>query len=86
MLFVSILWNLFLSFLVFSIFVSLVYVLGVGYYKLKLKKPKSLPLRAFSDGGILYTENDWHQDNKKEFPIRYFITETVPGWFQGLWT
>lgn len=37
----------------------------------------ALPLRAFSTGTLLYSWEDWHRDNKKEFPVRYFLTETI---------
>jgi hypothetical protein len=75
---VGIMWNLFLSILFFVVPTIVVASLSIGYNKLKLKKPKTLPLLAFSNGVILYTWEAWISDNKKEFPIRYFITETMP--------
>lgn len=45
---------------------------------LELKKPIALPLRAFSSGEVLYSWEDWNRDAKAEFPIRYFLTETLP--------
>jgi hypothetical protein len=77
MLFVSIIWNLLLSFSFLAVWVTLMIFLSGGFKKLKLKKPVALPLRAFSNGSILYTWEDWERDNKKEFPIRYFLTETL---------
>lgn len=78
MLLVSILWYFFLI-------LACIYFLGIlvfwatrGYNKLKLKKPVALPLRAFMTGVVLYTWDDWILDNKKEFPVRYFLTETLP--------
>lgn len=82
MFFVSIVWNLFLSFLALVVPVAMFYSLSVGYNKLKLKKPVALPLKAFSSGEILYTWEDWIRDNKEEFPVRYFLTETLPKGFR----
>lgn len=57
---------------------GLAMLLVLAYDKMKLKKPFALPLRAFESKTVLYTWEDWRRDNRKEFPIRYFFTETLP--------
>ncbi len=47
-----------------------------------LKKPPYLPLRSFG-GEVLYTWEDWDRDNKEEFPIRYFLSETLPDYWRA---
>src|SRR6266436_884553 len=84
MLAVSILWNLLLTLSPGLAVVFLWAMVEVVYVKLKLKKPTALPLRAFHNNVILYTWEDWHRDNKKEFPVRYFLTETLPTVFRRL--
>lgn len=45
----------------------------------KLPKPKSLPIRDFSDE---YCWEDWKEENKKKYPIRYFLSETFTMWWR----
>jgi hypothetical protein len=48
-------------------------------------KYNALPLKGFmspSQKGE-YTWDDWHRDMKKQYPIKYFITEDVFDWFDS---
>lgn len=47
---------------------------------LKLPKyPSSLPVRGFCKPGA-YTWEDFHEEMKKKYPIRYFLAEEIPSW------
>lgn len=48
---------------------------------LKIPKPSSLPLRAFSSREVVYSWEDWRKDSKEAYPVRYFLTETLPDFF-----
>lgn len=43
-------------------------------------KPHSLPIKGFSNTGD-YCWEDWREDAKKQYPIRYYLSETLPLWF-----
>lgn len=44
--------------------------------KLRLRRPKALPLRD-PKGNEIYTWADWHREARRDHPIRYFLTETL---------
>lgn len=48
--------------------------------KICLDKPRALPMRFLSNKDS-YTWEDWHEENKEKYPIRYFIFESVPRFF-----
>ncbi len=41
-------------------------------------KPFALPLRGWSKKGD-YCWEDWRREARKQYPVRYFLSETVPG-------
>lgn len=43
-----------------------------------LDKPSALPIRGFGDQEGEYTWEDWHEETKRDKPIRYFLAETLP--------
>ncbi len=54
--------------------------------KVGIKKPVALPLRAFSSrtgkgGEVIYSWEDWEDDAREAYPIRYFLTETCRHWW-----
>lgn len=42
----------------------------------------ALPMRAFGFLGNEPTWEDWEEKMSKEYPIRYFFSETFPSWFR----
>ena len=50
---------------------------GALFDRMRLPKPRVLPLRLFHTGEIVYTEEQWRRDSRKEHPIRYFLTEVL---------
>lgn len=40
-----------------------------------------LPMRDFGARDDDYTWEDWHEEVKRDYPIRYFLTETIPSFF-----
>ena len=46
-----------------------------------IPKPKALPSKMFGSKPGEYTWEDWREDAKKDNPIRYFFSETVPHWW-----
>lgn len=44
-------------------------------------KPEALPMRPFCNKGD-YTWEDWREETKKKYPIRYFLTEEIPFWWR----
>lgn len=46
-----------------------------------LPMPSALPIRDFCEPGD-YTWSDWHEENKKKYPIRYFLSETLTQWWR----
>lgn len=46
----------------------------------ELPKPSALPIRDFCDENA-YCWEDWHEENKKKYPIRYFLSETFTLWW-----
>jgi hypothetical protein len=42
--------------------------------KFTLTKPHTLPLRMWDTNEVVYTEKDWHRDNRRDYPVRYWIT------------
>lgn len=46
-----------------------------------IPKPRALPMEKFCNPGD-YTWKDWHEDARKNYPIRYFLSETVPMWYR----
>lgn len=46
-----------------------------------LNKPKGLPIRGLCDEGE-YTWDDWEEETKAKYPIRFWLAETVPSWFK----
>ena len=45
-----------------------------------LKKPQALPIRGLCDEGE-YTWEDWKEETKAKYPVRFWLFETVPIWF-----
>lgn len=46
----------------------------------------ALPSRDFMDEGDTgYTWEDWHEEVSKKYPVRYFITDTLPFFFRVKW-
>lgn len=43
-----------------------------------------LPLRSFDSGLVIYTRADWERYMSEEYPVRFFVTETLPRWFRYL--
>lgn len=41
----------------------------------------ALPMRAFGAKEGDYTWEDWHEEVKRDYPVRYWLTETVPRFF-----
>ena len=46
-----------------------------------IEKPKALPMRFFDEDPDAYCWEDWKRDSKQKYPIRYFMSETVPHFF-----
>lgn len=50
--------------------------------KFSISKPKSLPSRRFGHNDPDdYCWEDWERDARANHPIRYFLTETIPHWY-----
>jgi len=47
-----------------------------------LKKTYALPIRGFWCNEGDYTWEDWHEENKKKYPVRYFLQEDLTMWFR----
>ena len=45
-----------------------------------LPKPRALPMRIFSRNEE-YTWEDWEEETKKKHPIKFFLSETIPFYF-----
>jgi hypothetical protein len=45
--------------------------------KMRLRRPRALPLRDVK-GNEIYGRDDWHRDARRDYPIRYLLTETMP--------
>lgn len=44
-------------------------------------KPRALPIRGFCDEKD-YTWEDWKKEAKTAYPVRYFLSETIPGFYR----
>lgn len=45
-------------------------------------KHNALPMRDFGNRGDGPTWEDWEEKMEKEYPVRYFFSETFPRWFK----
>lgn len=48
----------------------------------KLEKPRALPMRFCSPENS-YCWEDWHEENRKKHPVKYFISESIPRYFRS---
>ena len=60
----------------------LVFLVQFVWHVLKIPQPQALPLRSFDGNSNLYSWEDWQKDARANYPVRYFVTETVPGFFK----
>lgn len=47
-----------------------------------IPKPSALPMRTFGAEPGDYTWEDWEADAMRDYPVRYFLSETVPMWWR----